>query len=580
MLKKSGQRTWQKGDRCLNIFTLSGEILLSDHGVESRLDSIDSRAQKTHKSFSTMVGTVAKWGAVLGAAATAGLGLLGKSAIEGASSLEGYRNTLNVVMKDTKLAGETFAWAVDFANKTPFETESIVQATVRLTSYGLKAKEVMPAIGDMAGVMNKDIMEAVEAVADAQTGELERMKEFGITKQMIIDQGNKIMKGKELVNSKGQIVDQENFNKAMFSLMDEKFKGGMELQANSFKGLWSTVTGVFKTSLAMMMGISKEGEVVVGGMFDTIKGKVKILADLLTKWSTDGTIDRIGKVIQTAFGIVSDVFMSAYSVLKNKVLPAFKEFYDWIEPHIPTIQATLKTAFEEGKKVIQAMGTAITETKDFIIKYWDILAPILAGTAGGAIAFYTITAAMAAWTFVTKLATAAQLFFNAALLANPMTWVVIGIGLLIAAGVALYMNWDTVKGKAGELWHYLKESFTSGVNACIGVVNNLIRALNSIPGVNAPLISTIRVNQEGTTQFSGGRNVGTNAAGTDNWRGGLTWVGEQGPELLNLPKGSQITSNKKSMGMGQTLNFNGTVYMRDPNETRQTLQQLQFSSAM
>lgn len=33
----------------------------------------------------------------------------------------------------------------------------------------------MTQIGDMAGVMNKDIMQAVEAVADAQTGELERL---------------------------------------------------------------------------------------------------------------------------------------------------------------------------------------------------------------------------------------------------------------------------------------------------------------------------------------------------------------------------------------------------------------------
>ena len=67
------------------------------------------------------------------------------------------------------------AWAVDFANRTPFETDQIVEATVRLQSYGLKAEDVMTQIGDMAGVMGKDIMQAVEAVADAQTGELERL---------------------------------------------------------------------------------------------------------------------------------------------------------------------------------------------------------------------------------------------------------------------------------------------------------------------------------------------------------------------------------------------------------------------
>lgn len=52
-----------------------------------------------------------------------------------------------------------------------------------------------------------------------------------------------------------------------------------------------------------------------------------------------------------------------------------------------------------------------------------------------------------------------------------------------------------------------------------------------------------------------------NAAGTRNWRGGLTWVGEQGPELVNLPSGSDVYSNRESAAMagGVTINniYNG-----------------------
>lgn len=40
--------------------------------------------------------------------------------------------------------------------------------------------------------------------------------------------------------------------------------------------------------------------------------------------------------------------------------------------------------------------------------------------------------------------------------------------------------------------------------------------------------------------------AGYNAAGNRNWRGGLTWVGETGPELMRLPQGSQIYSNQES----------------------------------
>lgn len=35
-----------------------------------------------------------------------------------------------------------------------------------------------------------------------------------------------------------------------------------------------------------------------------------------------------------------------------------------------------------------------------------------------------------------------------------------------------------------------------------------------------------------------------NAQGTNNWRGGLSWVGERGPELVNMPRGSQVISNR------------------------------------
>ena len=37
-----------------------------------------------------------------------------------------------------------------------------------------------------------------------------------------------------------------------------------------------------------------------------------------------------------------------------------------------------------------------------------------------------------------------------------------------------------------------------------------------------------------------------NAAGTDNWQGGITWVGENGPELISLPKGTQILNAQES----------------------------------
>lgn len=63
--------------------------------------------------------------------------------------------------------------------------------------------------------------------------------------------------------------------------------------------------------------------------------------------------------------------------------------------------------------------------------------------------------------------------------------------------------------------------------------------------------------------LNGAASVTGHATGTRYFSGGLTWVGEQGPELMALPRGTQIVPNRKSMDMagggGITLNDNRRI---------------------
>ena len=54
-------------------------------------------------------------------------------------------------------------------------------------------------------------------------------------------------------------------------------------------------------------------------------------------------------------------------------------------------------------------------------------------------------------------------------------------------------------------------------------------------------------------------SVGRNAGGTDNWRGGQTWVGEEGPELVTLPRGSKITPGDKVGYNNEVNNYYITI---------------------
>jgi hypothetical protein len=52
-------------------------------------------------------------------------------------------------------------------------------------------------------------------------------------------------------------------------------------------------------------------------------------------------------------------------------------------------------------------------------------------------------------------------------------------------------------------------------------------------------------------------------AATGGWRSGLTWVGEEGPELVNLPGGSYVNTAAQSRGAATTV-VNATVNVTGP----------------
>lgn len=349
-----------------------------------------SGALKTFISIAAILGTVKK-----------GIGI--------ASEFEDYKNTLEVVMKDTKKAGDMFQWAVKTANKTPFDTKDMIEGTVRLTSYGISAKKTMGYIGDMAAVMNTDLMQAVEAVSDAQTGELERLKQYGITKQMIIDQANS-MKLNGVVNAKGQITDIDNFNKALFALMKNKFDGGMVKKSKTFSGALSTISGVINTSMASIMGIGTNGEIVENSIFDTLKDGALSLADSLVKLQETGELARWGE----------------------------------------EIAASLKTAGEFTKEYGEDI-LFVAKTVAVLMGVWKTITVI--GTATNAIR--GITAAYQTAAVAQKGLTVAQWAFNAAMTANPIGVIIGALTALIGVGYLVHKNWDTLKDKTLEFWEAL-----------------------------------------------------------------------------------------------------------------------------
>ncbi len=489
--------TLQKAFSMVNKYA-SGTIS-SINKVNSTTANASQYTKNQLDSLGTKIKTVLAVGAI-------GIGVkkLSSTMLDQASSMEQYRNTLNIVMKDQEKAGKTFAWAVQYANKTPFETNEIVDATVKLTNYGLEAQKVLPLTGDMAGAMGKSIDQATEAIADAQTGELERLKEFGITKNMIVAQGAKDLAGIEIVNNKGQITNQRAFNAALFSLMKERYSGAMEIQSKTFKGLMSTTFGIVKNGLGKIAGISETGEIIPNSAFDVIKQKLSgvteyllqmqengsfdVLADKFTnftQWVCSG-IDTIIPVVQNFFKYVQDNGPQ----IKNTALFIGKAFLGWkaisgVSSGIQAIKGVSDSinilkggmtalSIVKAKDKAQTIYLNSLYAKDAIARKASAIATGVQSTAHRifnalkikeristlkTVAIYAKDAAVRGISIaVIGAQTVAQWALNSAFLACPITWIVIGIAALIAVFVLLWNKCEGFRNFFIAMWQGIQSA--------------------------------------------------------------------------------------------------------------------------
>ncbi|WP_155591855.1 phage tail tape measure protein [Lysinibacillus cavernae] len=121
---------------------------------------------------------------------------------------------------------------------------------------------------------------------------------------------------------------------------------------------------------------------------------------------------------------------------------------------VPKIQGIVEKAFEFGNTVRENWGPI----KETLIGVGTAVGVVAAGM-GTLKVISTVTTMVQGFKTAMGLATAGQWAMNTAMLASPLTWVVVGIAAVVAAGVLLYRNWDTVKAKAGELWAKTTEVF-------------------------------------------------------------------------------------------------------------------------
>jgi len=184
-------------------------------------------------------GVSAAYKALGGVMAALGVGALVNSFKNTVTETERLKGSLVTMTGSTENAGIAFNALLGFASSTPFTLNQSVESFIKLKSLGLDPSErALQSYGNTAAAMGKDMTQMIEAVADASTGEFERLKEFGIKASSEGDRVKFTFQG--VTTEIGKNADE--IQEYLLGIGEVNFSGAMEDQMKRLPGLLSNLS--------------------------------------------------------------------------------------------------------------------------------------------------------------------------------------------------------------------------------------------------------------------------------------------------------------------------------------------------
>ncbi|NYZ12892.1 hypothetical protein HL658_10040, partial [Azospirillum sp. RWY-5-1] len=173
-----------------------------------------------------------------GALATLGLVAFVRSVVETSAEFQKLNAMLKTATGSTAEAAAAFSMLKKFAAETPYDLAQVTTAFIRLKNLGLDASsDSLRAYGNFASSFGKGLIDMIEAVADAATGENERLKEFGVRASIEGDKVKFTFQGIETaVANNARAIEQY-----LIGIGKVKFAGAMEEQAKTLGGALSNL---------------------------------------------------------------------------------------------------------------------------------------------------------------------------------------------------------------------------------------------------------------------------------------------------------------------------------------------------
>jgi 23S rRNA pseudoU1915 N3-methylase RlmH len=223
---------------------------------------LSADAGNVNKTLSGLQNQISKVGSALAAGfAVDSFVDFGKKIIEVSGEFQKFNAVLTNTLRSASAAGAEMALLQDIASVTPFSVRELTDSFVKLVNGGFKpTRSEIIALGDLASSTGKSFDQLAEAVLDAQSGEFERLKEFGIKAKKSGDEVTFTFKGVS-TTVKNTSTDIQNYLISLGKI--EGVSGSMAAISETLQGkisnLGDTFDNLFRVIGERGDGILKRG---------------------------------------------------------------------------------------------------------------------------------------------------------------------------------------------------------------------------------------------------------------------------------------------------------------------------------
>ncbi|SMH59494.1 hypothetical protein [Azospirillum agricola] len=255
----------------------------------------------------------------------------GKSALRASADFETYKAVLTTIMGEDK-AKTSMTWIDEFTRKTPFKLAGVTQAFMTLKGEGIDPMDgTLQALGDAAAATGKPLNDLAEAFADGAGGDWKGLKKLGITLKKT--QGDMMSMTYTDKSGREQTIeaakkDSEAMQAAILHVLKAKgFGGTLDALSQTWDGMWSSLQHSLSGFLRMI------GD---AGAFESLKGKLRSILELIARWKADGTLqawaNRISDSLKTLFDFIEAKLTGVdWGNLFTTATTAVSDFVGWVQ---------------------------------------------------------------------------------------------------------------------------------------------------------------------------------------------------------------------------------------------------------